>query len=416
MAQMLGLQSDGNTVYVSGGLGLGDFRRVLAALHNLTVKRGYEDIVLDFTLCTAAYAGPMLALCADVMRLRKEGVDFFLRLPESARLANLFRNSGWAHLISPMEYEASRFRGYGRVPAVQFNTPAEQQDVVNRLMDATLGSMEGLERSDLQAIEWSINEITDNVLVHSESSVGGLVMLVNQSFRRRVEFVVADAGLGVPNTLRTTRSEIRSDTEALERAIREGITRDISVGQGNGLHGSFQVARVSNGFFHIHSNAAHLDYSKGNLRIRSDTIPLNGTTIVGCMDCSRPAALGEALRFGGRFHEPLGYTDFHFEQGDPEELMFVVKEEAQSYGSRVAGTPVRIKLANLINMYPKQRVVVDFEDVPLVSSSFADEVLGKLFVQLGPLRFMRVIDIRNTSETVRELLERAILQRSKTGA
>ena len=96
--------------------------------------------------------------------------------------------------------------------------------------------------------------------------------------------------------------------------------------------------------------------------------------------------------------------------------MFVVKEEAQSYGSRVAGTPVRIKLANLINMYPKQRVVVDFEDVPLVSSSFADEVLGKLFVQLGPLRFMRVIDIRNTSETVRELLERAILQRSKTGA
>ena len=47
------------------------------------------------------------------------------------------------------------------------------------------------------------------------------------------------------------------------------------------------------------------------------------------------------------------------------------------------------------------------------SSSFADEVFGKLFVELGALHFMQAIDFVCVQDTVRALLDRAILQRSQ---
>src|SRR3546814_3921186 len=91
----------------------------------------------------------------------------------------------------------------------------------------SLGAIPDLARSDFAALEWSINEITDNVIVHSESPIGGLVQV--STFVRNqkvVEYIVADAGLGIPATLRSGRPEIGTDTDALDRAIREGVTRD----------------------------------------------------------------------------------------------------------------------------------------------------------------------------------------------
>jgi anti-sigma regulatory factor (Ser/Thr protein kinase) len=404
-----------NCVRVLGRVGLIGFRNLLATLHNLSTKSGYNDLVLDFSMCEAAYTSAMLAVSADVMRLRRTGVDFRLVLPTNTRLAGLFRNVGWANLIDPERHAPTHPKTYKNVPAINFCSPHEQNAAVNRLIDALLGSMAPLERADLAAIEWSLAEITDNVMVHSGSDVGGLVQLTAHDFQRRVEFAVADAGVGIPATLRQAHPELSSDSVALERAIREGVTRDKAVGQGNGLFGSFEVTRASkNGYFHIHSRHARLDLQREELHIRSEQIPYRGSLVVACMDCSNPKALGEALRFGGRKEVPYDYVDYRYEQ-DSGELLVVVKNEVASFGSRTAGQPLRLKLVNLTQMHPGRRVAVDFGDVPLISSSFADEVIGKLFVELGPLTFMKAIEVRSESETVRSLIDRAIMQRSHVG-
>ena len=88
-----------------------------------------------------------------------------------------------------------------------------------------------------------------------------------------------------------------------------------------------------------------------------------------------------------------------------------MSDEATSFGSRVAGTPVRIKLMNLLRMCPGQRIVVDFSGIPLVSSSFADEALGKLFVEIGPVTFAQRFEFRNLATTVKQLIDKAISQR-----
>lgn len=64
-----------------------------------------------------------------------------------------------------------------------------------------------------------------------------------------------------------------------------------------------------------------------------------------------------------------------------------MKTEAISFGSRAAAKPVKTKLQSLAAMCPQQKIYIDFAGIPVISSSFADEVLGKLFLELGPVAF-----------------------------
>jgi len=129
------------------------------------------------------------------------------------------------------------------------------------------------------------------------------------------------------------------------------------------------------------------------------------------MDCSNPAVLASALRFGEKPYSPLDYIDTHFEDASGHDLIVHLADEAPSFGSRVAGEPVRTKLGNLIQMNRGRRVKVDLSNVPIISSSFADEVFGKLFAGLGPLRFGQAIELLGVSPTVQALIDKAILQR-----
>jgi hypothetical protein len=89
-----------------------------------------------------------------------------------------------------------------------------------------------------------------------------------------------------------------------------------------------------------------------------------------------------------------------------------MKEEASSFGSRKAAEPINIKFKNIVKVCGNCKVFIDFEDVAVISSSFADEVFGKLFAEMGPLAFMQKFEFLNTSDTVRSLIDRSIILRS----
>lgn len=96
-------------------------------------------------------------------------------------------------------------------------------------------------------------------------------------------------------------------------------------------------------------------------------------------------------------------------------MSFLLRDECTSFGSRVSGKPVRQKLHNIIKMTGSRLINIDFGGVPVISSSFADEAFGKLFLQLGPIRFMQRVHLVNTIDTVESLINRAIEQRMKVG-
>lgn len=416
MARTASITRDSNRISVVGRFRSESVRWFLWNIHDAASTRGFKDLVLDLTGCSGAFADSVVPVCVQVLRLRQEGVDCLLELPPAGAIRNLFINTNWANLIDPENWDPSTYKGYIHVPATRFATPIDQYNAVDALVNAVLGSVSGLTRSDLAAIEWALNEVTDNVLIHANSPVGGLIQVTTfRGENRHVDFVVADAGIGIPDSLRTTNPDLRSDSDALDVAIREGVTRDKAVGQGNGLFGTLQICRVSGGVFSVSSGFSRLfDSEKTGLHIRTEKTPFTGTVVAGSIDCAEPELLEKALSFGGKPQYSYDYLEKSFED-EKDRVVILLCDIADSFGSRLSGQPVRIKLENLLGMYPGRKVYIDFDGVPIMSSSFADEVFGKLFLAIGPTTFLQRIEFTNLSDISRGLIDRALGQRMMTG-
>lgn len=402
----------GRRIAASGRLRAREMRYLFAAMHRNVVNLGYQDIELDFSSLTATFSGPMLALASQCQLYRKNGIETYLILPRLESLRRLFLNTNWAYLIDPETHSPSTFRGHTHIPARIYVSAKEQFEIVQNVLGRMLSLLSDFDRGHLAGIEWCINEITDNVLNHSESEIGGLVQITDFSRNRKaVEFAVCDAGIGIPETLRSGHPELGDDVQALDRAIREGVTRAEWIGQGNGLYGSYRIAELSRGTFEIHSGYASMYYTpNAGLHFRNEKIPFKGTLVAVTVRYDNPFILEEALKFRGKGHTPVDYVELAYEEDEQGNVAFVLKDESDGFGSREAGKPVRMKLLNLMKMI-EGKIQISFESVPLISSSYADEVFGKMFVEIGALEFANRLEFMRVDDVVKRLINRSISQR-----
>lgn len=401
----------GNHLHFDQAAG-GDPLPVVATLYNLIEKQGYQDIVLDFSRATSLAAGFLLPIIVTARSYRINKVDFDLILPEDRKACGLFINTNWANLIKPESFEDRSGRSQHHYPATQFRSHEEQFAVVDGSMAMMLQSLPGLDRARFNALEWSLNEITDNVLNHSASAIGGVVQVITYPKKQRIEFYVCDAGDTIPRTLRSGNPDIVDDTTALRKAIQEGVTKNFRTNQGNGLFGTFKCCEVSGGEFDVISGRVSLRHKPRELRVERAQIPFSGTYIRASIDYGFEKLLEKALVFQGKPHSPkFDYIERLYE-GDGDTLIFKVNDEINAFGTRESGRDARTKIENLMN-HRTVAIEFDFEGVRLISSSFADEVFGKLFVDLGPLAFGRLCQFKNVDQTVRGLIDRAISQRMK---
>ena len=405
------VERSGNRVSIKGRVTYRSLRPLCAALHNSIERSGFSEVILDFSSCSGITEAVMLPLLPVVTKYRGADVEFKLFQPADEELARLFRNTNWAHYIDPKVHSIS-YREGGHVPALQFEDGGSDDisEIIDRVMELILGQLQ-TERSALGAVEWSLSEIMDNVLNHAESEVGGFVQATAFRQSNRVEFIVADSGIGIPK-----RMGIRDHRKAVRQAIDEGVTSDPARNAGNGLYGSYRIAFLSGGQFEINSLLGHLFCNGETEKIdeKGEKIPYSGTSVRCSINLDDPHLLSNALEFKGQVHNPpFDYIERHFENNIGD-IVFSMKDEAQGKtGSRSGGRHVRKTIENLMNETGK--IAIDFSGVGIVSSSFADEVFGRLFVQLGPRAFMTRIEMRNVGPVIEGLIDRAIVQRTRLG-
>lgn len=407
------LGRESNRITIAGEFGVQDVRRVFAAIHDAVNNRGHTDLILDFSRCELAFSAAMLPICAHALNLNRSRIDFSLILPENNRLSRLFVNAGWANFICPRDHEPPKIGSLSRqFPAVQYKTHDEQETLLNEILEKLLSVIPNFNRSAFAAVEWALNEISDNVLNHSQSPIGGLLQLsVFDTRRSKVEFTIADAGLGVPQTLRSSRQNINSDVDALMEAVKSGVTRNATDFQGNGLYGTLEICRAGGGKFSLNAGHGALICNRDVVNTKNEAIPFTGTCVDALIDFSEPLLLEKALAIDGKVHTPVDYIELRYEQDDLKLIEFKLNDQSFSFRSRPAGKPIKTKISNLVNSCPGQLIQIDFSGISVVSSSFADEVFGKLFVELGPMKFMQAIRLINVTSTVQALIDRAITQR-----
>jgi len=127
----------------------------------------------------------------------------------------------------------------------------------------------------------AIAAATENVLDHARSPIGALVAAQRYD-RAGLELAVVDLGLGIPTTLRANAEFGRlTDLDAVEQAVRDGVTSTGEKGRGAGLAELISTAqRAGNSTLVIQSGYAHLTVSsRGGLANIHRTCP--GTPVPG---------------------------------------------------------------------------------------------------------------------------------------
>lgn len=377
------------------------------------VKENYSEVVLDFSSVTNAYPNGMVPIISSLDLLKRKGIKFDIILPTDTRCNNLFMYTNWAYLLLPDKYAQEETHHNKHLTTLRFIDSAEQQDVVNRFIDVVMRNMD-LERSVISGLEWSINEITDNVLNHSKSEDGGIIQISTFPSDCSVHFAIADSGVGILSTLKQSIPSLTSDIHAIGEAVKAGVTRDPSIGQGNGLAGTLRISTMSGGSFSITSGSGHINYFIGDAKKyeRRPYESYQGTLI--CADLktnSKTFSISEALGFEKfKNYVPVDVIEMNYLQEDGL-LHFCVSKETTGLGNRTAGRQLKQKLLNILNAEPTKPVEVDWSGIPLISSSFADEFMGKLFLELGAMTFSARLRNTKMEKLIRDLLDKAIAQR-----
>ena len=92
-------------------------------------------------------------------------------------------------------------------------------------------------------------------------------------------------------------------------------------------------------------------------------------------------------------------------------IVFNVKKEAKlGTGTRQAGKTTRKYLMNIMNT-SENRKVLDFKDVDMVSSSFADETIAQLIMEIRNDAFNDRFVLSNVNEQCNIVISAAIRQR-----
>ncbi len=260
----------------------------------------------------------------------------------------------------------------------------------------------------LHAFEWCLNEIMDNVVQHSGQDRGFVAVQIHP-LGNTLAICIADAGMGIYRSLLGSSYKLGDAVSAIRLATKKGVTRDSRVGAGNGLWGLMQIVKSNSGTLAITSGAGALRIQQGaeatSVRIPYPDRDHQCTFVDFQLDISRVIDIGAT--FGG--DGPLNLRLEPFET-DAGEHRVALLEHAQGTGTRRSGQHLRTLVYNILNEgVPK--VAIDFTNVRMVSSSFADELVGGMATRLGVQEFERKIGLCGMNDDVRIVVAAVLSQR-----
>ena len=184
--------------------------------------------------------------------------------------------------------EAGRF-----IPILLVKNDTDVFEAVNAIADLVLQQFDNA-REFLPAFEWAVNEIVDNVFIHARSKSPGVVcaQLFPNLRRLRSRSAIVGSASGVRSK---SVSSLRDDKEAILKALERGVTRNVNLGQGNGMAGSLEIMKKNGGAFLVWSGTARFtlkNSSETSFQIGAD-VP--GTGVVLSFNLDRPVSLAAHL-------------------------------------------------------------------------------------------------------------------------
>ena len=384
----------------------------------LRCLKGFSDnfhtFTFDFSNCNRAFPNSLLPIICDYKVLKRGGLNCQFIPPKDEALMKIFELTGTLHQFDSDSYAPPTSASDRHLAIVHVGSAEAQHKLVSETIDLLLRSTP-LNESIIDGFRWAFNEITGNIFDHSGSLIGGFVQLDIHKKSNRLALCVCDPGIGVLRSIKSAglHQDIVNDLEAVEHAIRRGFTSDPERNQGNGLAGSLALAKAFKGRFAMRSGKGLLVWEhERDLHQRSDCESMAGTLVDMQLNIDIEISnLGEVITGDPTSeYEPYSVIEDEYLDLASDQLTIMMCDETFGFGSRQAGVQMYTKCQNILRNSTK-RLVIDWADVPLIASSFADEFIGKLYADIGPLDFPSRVQLRGMDRTTKHILNSAISQR-----
>ena len=262
----------------------------------------------------------------------------------------------------------------------------------------------------LDSLMWCIYEVMDNVLNHSGES-SGYVMAQYHKNRQYLAICVYDYGVGIYKTLKNSLHNPKTEIDALTMAILEGVGD--GTGQGNGLFGLYQIVAENQGQLTISSGKSAIMLKKGELKkYDKGSFIAEGhecTLVDFRLDLSKKIDIKSALKSIGGIDGFDIRIDNMWQESD-NCYLYDVFDNCSGTGTREAGRELRNDVINILTK-THEPIILDFSNVKACSSSFIDEFLGKMILDLGIIKFNALVKIIHVNEFISHLFNRAIAMR-----
>ena len=392
---------DGNEIHIirlDHAKSVSEFIRIVG---DAISRRGYKSLVLDFDKVDACYPNAVVPVAGIIRYYQEElGVDFEIISERHVERTNM---------LNPISYKSEN--RYVLIRVWTFSSSEEVAKIVDAYI-AELQKSAQFYKGVLNAIEWSLNEVLDNVIQHSKTGFGYVMGQLHQN-SKNIAFTVFDSGQGIYNSMKDSEHHPRTDIDAITMAIKEEVTRDKRIGQGNGLFGLHSIVKQGKGELVITSGRGSYTFNNGDVRTYDRlpyiSIQTPGTIVDFQLNYAEDMSLDKALVFRGQQYEMI---NIHFDdlEDDYGRIVYKVSERSEGTGTRDSAIRVKNEIHNILSE-KQQPITLDFTGVAVVSSSFADELIAKLFLSLGLFQFNNLIRLRGLDFSQQSILQRSVLQR-----
>ncbi|GAA3629701.1 STAS-like domain-containing protein [Flavivirga jejuensis] len=374
------------------------------SIKRLHFKFKHTKIILDFSEVDKVYPYPAAAIVGYIYYFENElGIEFeYLNMP------TYLKKISFSAPKIVTEKNVGRHKDcLDRIWI--FNNSDEVHLLVNGILTDIRKALE-CEPGVIDACTWGLNEIMDNVIQHSEAKCGFIMGVIHKK-TKNINISIFDYGIGIYTSLKYSDNVYnpKSAADAISLAVQEGVTRDKSVGQGNGMWGLYNIVNLNSGHMSVISGKGGLSLNRGVMKtyeqIRMLSLKQQATTVNFHLNLNKDISIKDAL--GG-----TEMVDMYIEnmEDDYDRVVFKIFEAASGTGTRQSGLKIKNEVINLYKK-AKKSIIIDFDNVGVISSSFADEFIGKLVVELGFYQFQKIFTLSNMNATIQTIVQRSLSQR-----
>ena len=366
------------------------------------LKQGENKIELDFSQVATFFPNVVAPISGIIDYYTGRGITFVV--PD---IQDHLRAMG---LISPIVFESHKDEHHVLNKIWKFRGPD-----VGLLVDKCINELQKSDTFDpgvLNTLEWSLNEVMDNVIQHSLVDEGIMIGQIHPA-STKIAFTVFDVGQGIFNSFKGSNYAPRTPVDAITLAMQEEVTRDKEIGQGNGLFGLHSIIVQGEGRLVITSGGALFNLFEGKIKTAGNlpvlTREQTSTTIDFQLDYSKKLSIDKALKFKGK---PYDITSLRIENLENEKgvIHYKIAEQGDGTGTRMAAERIKNELLNILTEEVRP-IILDFSGVTVISSSFADELIAKLLSRLGLYQFNKIFRLEGLNDSQQLILHRSVLQR-----